>query len=116
MSTVETQELAQLELRDHGATSQAVAVMILHHAELGVLPEDIQFMAAQFTCEEAGTLYKQLLALPPGKWWQSNTESDLLGRSSSARLSKKTTTKAEFEAKKQNRHTALDFGSFEIAE
>jgi hypothetical protein len=118
MTPAETQELATLELRDHGACSQAVAVMILHHAELGAVPEDIQFMAGEFTDEEAAVLYKQLLALPPGQWWQPNTESAGLGRSASERPSKKKTSKADFQAqgKQQNRHTAIDFGSLEIAE
>lgn len=74
MTPAEIQAQSAMELRNHGPSSQAVAFMILHHAELGLVPDDVQFMASQFEEEEASRLYKQLLALPPGEWYEPNEE------------------------------------------
>eukprot|EP00729_Bicosta_minor_P000790 gene790-15135_t len=116
MTPAEIQAQSAMELRNHGPSSQAVAFMILHHAELGLVPDDVQFMASQFEEEEASRLYKQLLALPPGEWYEPNEETGGLGRSASERPSKKVASKSEWtkKQKKQNRHTVVDFGSFEL--
>ena len=90
MTPAEIQAQSSMELRNHGPSSQAVAFLILHHAELGLVPDDVQFMASQFEDDEASRLYQQLLALPPGEWYEPNEETGGLGRSASERPSKYT--------------------------
>jgi hypothetical protein len=46
-----------------------VSLLILYHAELGIVPNDITQMSIAFEDDEAAMLYRQLLDLPTSEWW-----------------------------------------------
>ena len=55
-------------LKFHGETCRAITLLILHHAELGVVPDYIQKMSEQFEPDEAKLIYQQLLEEPQSSW------------------------------------------------
>jgi len=69
-STDPAQQAADM-LKFHGETCRAVTLLILHHAELGVVPDDVEKMAEEFSgdSEEAKLIYQQLLEAPSSTWF-----------------------------------------------
>eukprot|EP00039_Didymoeca_costata_P024708 m.11193 g.11193 ORF g.11193 m.11193 type:complete len:321 (-) comp4397_c0_seq1:218-1180(-) len=92
LSNTAAQQQGRKELLYHGPMCKAVALLILHHAEIGLVPDYIDNMASQFAEKEAQKLYQHLL-LSPLEAWEPENRAHL--RSQSARLSSKSMQKEQ---------------------
>lgn len=99
-------EQGKKELVDHAACCRAVTLLILHHAEIGLVPIDVDNMAQQFAEGEAKKLYQHLLMSPCEAWLPRERAPSGVLRSASARASSKSVQK------EQNRSSApiISFG------